>query len=69
MEKDSIYIVHKDGSVFTDIPSAELEMKKDGFYMSYFDSDEYEYESVLKYDEIYAIGKITEDGCEVLWKE
>lgn len=64
MEIDHIYFVYKNGVIYTDVPASEIEMREDRFVFSDF----CEYESQLNYDEIYAIGIMTEDGCEVLWK-
>ena len=56
---DHAYFVYQNGGVFTDVPVCEIEMQAGGFAVI---------AGFIAYDALYAVGIITEDGCEVLWK-
>jgi len=58
MEVDHIYFVFTDGRIYTDVPVCEIEMQAGGFAVI---------AGFIAYDDLYAVGIVTEEGCEVLW--
>lgn len=60
----SVYIIFKNGCIVTNLDPIWIQFLSHGICIEYCIGDE-----IYTYEEVYAIGKILDESCEVLWKQ